>query len=179
MVKKKTTKVDPGHPAKFYAELFNISERRIQQLAKDAIIPKAGRGRYPLLGTVRGYVDYLQLLRVIPDALTPLDEVLDPIQEKAHLDRERRIHQTLVTEVKLGEVLPIELIGFVMAGMGAEIAAILESLPAKIKKLHPKLTASTIHMIKKEIVKARNAAVNVADRVDEFVDEYELKIGKQ
>ena len=172
---KKVTKHDVVHNTKFYADLFNISVRRIQQLAKDGIIPKVGRGRYPLIGAVKGYVGYLQTLGLSSEPIVPPDEDLDPVQEKARLDRERRIYQAVVTEMKLGELVPIELIGFVMARMGAEIAAILESLPAKIKKLHPKLTASTIHMFKKEIVKARNASVNVVETVDVFIDEVDLK----
>lgn len=51
---------EPTYGANFYARLFNLTERRIQQLAKDGVIPKSGRGKYPLLGTVRGYVTYLQ-----------------------------------------------------------------------------------------------------------------------
>jgi phage terminase Nu1 subunit (DNA packaging protein) len=51
---------EPNYPAAFFAKLFDVSERRIQQLAQDGIIPKSGRGKYPLLGTVRGYVKFLQ-----------------------------------------------------------------------------------------------------------------------
>ena len=42
------------------AKLFNITERRVQQLARDGIIPKAKRGEYDLVACVRGYVTYLQ-----------------------------------------------------------------------------------------------------------------------
>ncbi len=47
-------------PAKFLAELLNISQRRIQQLAKEGTIPKAERGQYPLLACIKGYVSFLQ-----------------------------------------------------------------------------------------------------------------------
>lgn len=47
-------------PAPVIARLLNITERRLQQLAKEGIVPKASRGRYPLAGCVRGYVTYLQ-----------------------------------------------------------------------------------------------------------------------
>lgn len=42
------------------AKLFNLTERRVQQLAKEGVIPKAERGKYELVGSVRGYVKYLQ-----------------------------------------------------------------------------------------------------------------------
>ncbi len=42
------------------ADLLNISERRLEQLAKKKIIPKAGRGVFDLGPTVQAYVRYLQ-----------------------------------------------------------------------------------------------------------------------
>lgn len=42
------------------AKLFNLTEVRIQQLAKMGVIQKGERGRYDLWGSVRGYVRYLQ-----------------------------------------------------------------------------------------------------------------------
>ncbi|MDH5187346.1 MAG: hypothetical protein OEW37_00155 [Rhodospirillaceae bacterium] len=43
------------------AKLFNVSLRRIQQLAKDGTIPKGiSRGKYDLGASVRGYVKFLQ-----------------------------------------------------------------------------------------------------------------------
>ena len=42
------------------AKLLKLSERRIQQLAKEEVIPKAERGKYDLIGSVQGYIDYLK-----------------------------------------------------------------------------------------------------------------------
>ncbi len=42
------------------AKLLKLSERRIQQLAKEGVIPKAERGKYDLVNSVRGYIDYLK-----------------------------------------------------------------------------------------------------------------------
>ena len=42
------------------ARLFELSPRRIQQLADDGIIPRVERGRYELVGAVRGYVKHLR-----------------------------------------------------------------------------------------------------------------------
>lgn len=49
-----------GHPVATIAGLLNLTERRVQQLAKDGIIPKAERGLYNLVGCVKAYVAYLQ-----------------------------------------------------------------------------------------------------------------------
>lgn len=45
---------------KVIADLFNLSERRIEQLVKQKIIPKAGRGVFDLGPTVQAYIRYLQ-----------------------------------------------------------------------------------------------------------------------
>lgn len=44
------------------ASLFSISARRIQQLAKENVIPKAEKGKYEFIGAVKGYTSYLQEL---------------------------------------------------------------------------------------------------------------------
>ena len=41
-------------------ELLNLSPRRLQQLAKQGIIPKDVRGRYNMAGAIRGYSRYLE-----------------------------------------------------------------------------------------------------------------------
>ncbi len=50
----------PTVPVGTLAKLFDLTERRVQQLARDGIIPKATRGQYPLIESVRGYVRFLQ-----------------------------------------------------------------------------------------------------------------------
>ena len=42
------------------AKLLKLSDRRVQQLTKDGIIPKVDRGKYELVPAVHGYIDYLR-----------------------------------------------------------------------------------------------------------------------
>lgn len=42
------------------AALFNLTDRRIRQLAAAGVIPKAGHGKYLLAEAVKGYVQFLQ-----------------------------------------------------------------------------------------------------------------------
>jgi len=42
------------------SKLLKLTERRVQQLAKDDIIPKGERGKYDLIGSVHGYIDFLK-----------------------------------------------------------------------------------------------------------------------
>ena len=48
------------YPTETIAGICNISERRVEQLAKKRIIPKAGRGVFDLGQTVSAYIRYLQ-----------------------------------------------------------------------------------------------------------------------
>jgi len=50
----------PTYPVKTIAALLRVTERRVQQLSKDGVIPKAERGRYDLVGSVQGYIAYIQ-----------------------------------------------------------------------------------------------------------------------
>lgn len=38
------------------ARFLNLTERRVQQLARDGIIPKPEKGKYDLVGCVQGYI---------------------------------------------------------------------------------------------------------------------------
>ncbi|NOX74090.1 MAG: terminase small subunit, Nu1 [Alphaproteobacteria bacterium] len=53
------------------AKLLDLSERRVQQLSREGVIPKATRGQYDLIGSVRGYVRYLRDQAVSAQAGAP------------------------------------------------------------------------------------------------------------
>jgi len=48
------------HSLNTIAKLLDLSPRRVQQLSKEGIIPRSERGRYELVPSVRGYVNYLR-----------------------------------------------------------------------------------------------------------------------
>jgi len=48
------------YPVGTIAKLLMISDRRVQQLTKEGVIPKAERGRYELAPVVQGYIRFLQ-----------------------------------------------------------------------------------------------------------------------
>lgn len=50
----------PTYPVKTIAKLLRLTERRVQQLSKEGVIPKAERGRYELVPAVQGYIKYVQ-----------------------------------------------------------------------------------------------------------------------
>ena len=58
------------------AELFNLTERRIEQMAQKKLIPKVARGMFDLVPTVQAYIRYLQGLANGPADKTDLEERL-------------------------------------------------------------------------------------------------------
>ena len=82
------------YPVTTIAKLFSISERRVQQLAQDKVIPKAVRGQYELVGSVRGFINYLQQ-RAFGKGVAPQD---------THLERARLLKaQADMAEIDLAE----------------------------------------------------------------------------
>lgn len=53
--------------AEVLAKLLDITERRVRQLSAEGIIPKVSRGRYEMIGAVRGYIRYLRELNIQSD----------------------------------------------------------------------------------------------------------------
>ena len=60
-----------SQPIGVIARLLDLSERRVQQLSRDGVIPKAERGQYDLVAAVRGYVAYLRDLAIKAQAGAP------------------------------------------------------------------------------------------------------------
>lgn len=81
------------YPKDTIANLLNISERRIEQLVKQKIIPKAGRGVFDLGPTVQAYVRYLQGLSSGALKTSEPSELDRRLMEARVLERESKARQ--------------------------------------------------------------------------------------
>ncbi|MBQ7594685.1 MAG: hypothetical protein IJU48_10075 [Synergistaceae bacterium] len=81
------------YPKETIANLLNISERRIEQLVKQKIIPKAGRGVFDLGPTVQAYVRYLQGLSSGTLKTSEPSELDQRLMEAKVLERESKARQ--------------------------------------------------------------------------------------
>ena len=88
-------------PVSTIAVLFGVTERRIQQLVKEDVLPKVERGKYELVGCVQGYVEYLQ--RIAIDG----DENLVLAIEKARLVNAQADGQELKNSIAQGKVASV------------------------------------------------------------------------
>ena len=91
-------------------------------------------------------------------------------REQMLLVREQREGQSLKNAQLRKELAPVSAIEWVLGRVGAQISAILDSIPLKMKKVLPRLTAAEIEMMKRELVKAQNAAARVTVNLDEYFD---------
>ena len=86
-------------PVSTIAHALDVTPRRVQQLAAEGVIPKAERGRYPLIPVVRAYLAHQ---RAVPD-VAPGD--LDPAQERARKDRALAVSAEIKNDLAMGKVV--------------------------------------------------------------------------
>ena len=146
----------PLYPAKTIANLFNLTERRVQQMAAEGIIPKAERGKYELVGCVRGYIKYLQERAFGKDVGQS-----DTFIERARLLRAKADEAEIDAKVKGKDYAPISTLCDVIGDFSSQAKAIFESLPKRIKQSMPELRAREIKILERELVKAQNAIAEI------------------
>lgn len=80
-----------------------LTDRRIQQLSSQGIIPKASRGVYDLEGAVQGYINYLK-----DSGDGEGEKKKDLYYEKVRLTRARADIEGMEAEKLRGELIPAE-----------------------------------------------------------------------
>lgn len=123
----------PSQPIGVIAKLLDLSERRVQQLSREGVIPKATRGQYDLIGSVRGYVRYLRDQAAKAQAGAP-----DYASERARFIRARADLAEMEAEEKRGSVIGAE---DVEAAWIAVLALLRTRLLALPDRLAPRLHA--------------------------------------
>jgi phage terminase Nu1 subunit (DNA packaging protein) len=58
------------YPLDTISKLLDLTPRRVQQLAKEGVIPRAEHGRYELVPAVRGYIRYLKERSIAPGVIS-------------------------------------------------------------------------------------------------------------
>ena len=124
-----------AQPIAVIAKLLDLSERRVQQLSREGVIPKATRGQYDLVGSVRGYVRYLRDQAAKAQAGAP-----DYAAERARFIRARADLAEMEAEEKRGAVIAAE---EVEAAWIAVLALLRTRLLALPDRLAPQLHAES------------------------------------
>ena len=117
---------EPVYKVGVIARLFGVSERRIQQLAKDGIIPKAEKGKYELVGCVRGYIAFLQERAFGKDVMT-----IDAHQERARLLKAQADKTELEVKMLNRTLIPVEEVKSDWSAMAVAFRTRLLGLPTR------------------------------------------------
>jgi Phage DNA packaging protein, Nu1 subunit of terminase len=118
---------NPTYPVSTIAKLLMISERRVQQLTKEGIIPKSERGRYELAPAVQGYIKFLQDRNLQVDDSRAIDY---------HAERNRKIKAeadltTMQAQKIRGELVPLRQVERALAMVLAEVKVGMRNIPQR------------------------------------------------
>jgi phage terminase Nu1 subunit (DNA packaging protein) len=117
----------PSYPVSTIAKLFDLTERRVQQLAAEGVIPRANKGKYELVASVQNYIKYLRERAVGKDS---------PINE-THNERQRLLKiQATKLEFEMGimskDFLPKEYVKNSFFNIVARCRSVLLTMPSKL-----------------------------------------------
>lgn len=134
---------------KTLAQVVGLSEARISQLMKDGVMQRGDTIGEQILA-------YCENIREVAGGRAPGAGELDPGQEKAKLDRERRMSVRIKNRQALGEWAAIPLLEKTLAKASAAMASKLEALPGELLKVAPDLPFEAVEALRNAIAKARN-----------------------
>jgi phage terminase Nu1 subunit (DNA packaging protein) len=121
----------PTFPVGTIAKLLMISERQVQWLTKEGIIPKAERGRYELAGAVQGYIKYLKDRSVGGDR----GGAIDYHAEKARLTKLQADTAELTLAKEQSQVTTLDQVERMVTKAFAEVRAGMRNLPGRTVSL--------------------------------------------
>jgi phage terminase Nu1 subunit (DNA packaging protein) len=121
---------NPTVPVLTLAKLFNLTDRRVQQLAKDGIIPKAEKGKYDLIAATRAYIKYLQ------ERATGRDiEPQDTYVERARLLKAQADKTELEVKAINAEVIAADQVELLWSGLVSAFRSRMIALPTRCAHL--------------------------------------------
>lgn len=115
-----------GYPVGVIAELFDLTPRHVQRLAKEGVLPKPQRGLYPLAPCIKGYVQYL---RRAAKGQTDDDQVQT---ERRLLLRARREHTEIQVKRLSDEVIDRAVARRTVATLATEFRSSWEIWPSRV-----------------------------------------------
>lgn len=147
---------DLTFPAKTIATFLGLSIARVGQLAKEGTISKQANGRY-LPSAITEYVEWLRS-KAFGKGAGGTGIQNDANVERARLLKEQADKEEMNNQLRRGELAPVSDMQAAMSQVYAKQVAIFESVPARIKRECPELSARGLDVVRKELAKARNLA---------------------
>lgn len=114
-------------PLATIAKLLDLTERRVNQLAKEGVLPKAARGRYELVPVVRAYISYLRD-RAVNSDVGPDDYAT----QRTRLTKAKADMAEMEKEQMANRLIPAADVGDAWEAMVSNMRAKMLSLPTKV-----------------------------------------------
>ncbi|WP_246032538.1 terminase small subunit, Nu1 [Thalassobius vesicularis] len=139
----------------------------MQQLSREGVIPKATRGQYDLIGSVRGYVRYLREQAVRAQAGAP-----DYAVERARLIRARADLSEMEAEARRGALIAADDIEAAWIAVLAQLRTRLLALPDRLAPVvHAQESPAGVREVIREAIREALEEMAEADvRVEEESD---------
>jgi phage terminase Nu1 subunit (DNA packaging protein) len=117
--------------------------------------------------------------RVANERKKHVSKPLDDEDDKPNIDFERyRLTkaqadgQELKNEKDCKEVVEVGFCTFLLGRIAAQVAPVLDQIHIRVKRKFPDIPERTIDAIKAEVIKSQNTVSNLADGIEDLLDEY-------
>lgn len=145
------------------AKLFNMTPRRVHQLVKEGVIPKVGRGKYPLATSIRSYVGHLQGLAA---STGTSNDAPDLLRERTRKERANADKTEFDLAIQRKEYVHVSHVERILERFASQAAAVFDSVTAKIKNRLPHLSQRDIDVVRKDLAGTRNAVADLRPSTD-------------
>jgi len=109
-----------------------LTDRRVAQLVKEGVLPRAERGRYELAPVVQAYIGYLRERSIRADAGELVDpDALDLAAERARLAKEQADGQEMKNAILRRELLLRDDVEAFINSANARVRARMLGVPSK------------------------------------------------
>lgn len=135
-------------PIAVIARLLDLTERRVQQLGREGVIPRSERGRYDLVGAVRGYVRYLR-----EQAARAHEGAADFGAERARLVKAKADLAEMEAAQRRGDLLPADRVEDAWTAVLARLRSRLLVLPDRLAPLvHEETTIAGARAVIRRVI---------------------------
>jgi len=84
-----------------------------------------------------------------------------------NIEADTRLKDIKLSQLR-GELASIEVIEAALSKVGGQICAVFETIPVKIRRRNPKLTATDLQIVQRELTKALNIAASIEPDLDDI-----------
>jgi phage terminase Nu1 subunit (DNA packaging protein) len=117
-------------PVTVIAKLLLLTPRRVQQLSKEGVIPRAEKGRYELVPAVQGYIRYLHDRAFGKDVPT-----CDLVASKERLVKAQAKLAEIQLAEKEGKVVPTDIVRRSAFETGRKVREAMKNISPRIESI--------------------------------------------